>query len=194
VNTTNTTNTRRLTVLRRGVLSAVAIGALTLAAGCGSDSDSSTKAGDSSGSAEMTVSIRDADGGQVLATSEGRTLYVSDQEKGNALCVSSACMAIWTPLTVSSGNQPSAPAELSEELSTLKRPDGSSQVALGGQPLYTFSFDRNPGQVNGDGQSDSFDGVDFTWHAAKPSGETPATPSESTDPSSPSDDGGGYGY
>ncbi len=178
-----TTNPRLPTVLRHCALPAVAIAAMTLA-GCGSDSDSSTEAGDTSGSTGTTVSIRDAGDGQVLATSGGLTLYVSDQEKGEVLCASSACEEVWVPLTVSSGQQPSAPGELEGELSTVQRPDGSSQVALDGQPLYTFSFDHEAGDINGDGETDSFDGVDFTWHAAAATGDTPA----------PSDDGGGFDY
>ena len=94
--------------------------------------------------------------------------------------------AIWIPLTVTSGQQPSAPDELSGELGTVQRPDGSSQVALDGQPLYTFSFDNDAGDANGDGEEDSFDGVDFTWHVATPTGEAPA-PSDD-------DDGGGFDY
>ncbi len=179
------TNSRLQTVLRRGALPAVAIAAMTLA-GCGSDSDASTEAGDTSGSTGTTVSIRDAGDNQVLATSDGLTLYVSDQEKGEVLCASSECEAIWIPLTVTSGQQPSAPDELSGELGTVQRPDGSSQVALDGQPLYTFSFDNDAGDANGDGEEDSFDGVDFTWHVATPSGEAPA-PSDD-------DDGGGFDY
>jgi len=178
-----THNTRLQTVLRRGALPAVAIVAMTLA-GCGSDSDSSTDSGDTSGSTGMTVSTRDAGDGQVLTTSDGRTLYVSDQEKGKVLCASSACEAIWIPLTISSGQQPSAPEALAGELGTVQRPDGSPQVALDGQPLYTFSFDNNAGDANGDGEADSFDGVDFTWHVATPTGEAPA----------PADDGGGFDY
>lgn len=74
----------------------------------------------------------------------------------------------------------------------MQRPDGSSQVAFDGQPLYTFSFDRSAGQVNGDGEADSFDGVDFTWHAARPTG---AAPAGSTSPTaSPSSGYGGYDY
>ena len=188
----STTHTRRHILLRRGALPAVAVAVLTLA-GCGSDSDSSAEAGDTSGSTGTTVSLRDAGDGQVLATSEGLTLYVSDQEQGQVLCASSACEAIWVPLTMPSGQQPSAPGELAGELGTVQRPDGSSQVALDGQPLYTFSFDNDAGDANGDGESDSFDGVDFTWHVATPTGEAPATPSESSDASSPADDGG-YDY
>ena len=128
--------------------------------------------GTDAGSTATTVSIRDAGGGQVLATSAGHTLYLSDQEKDQVLCSSSDCEAVWIPLTLPSGEQPSAPGDLAGQLTTVPRPDGSSQVALGGQPLYTFSFDRAAGDVNGDGKSDSFDGVDFTWHAATPTHRT----------------------
>ena len=74
---------------------------------------------------------------------------------------------------------------------TLKRPDGSRQVSFDGRPLYTFSFDHSAGQVNGDGQNDSFDGTDFTWQAvtATRSGSTSASGS-----SSGSSHGYGGGY
>jgi predicted lipoprotein with Yx(FWY)xxD motif len=181
--------------MRRCAVPAVAVAVMSLA-GCGSSSDSSDGSGTdagSTGSTATTVSIRDTGGGQVLATSSGHTLYVSDQEKDQVLCATSDCEAVWIPLTLPSGEQPSAPGDLAGQLTTVPRPDGSSQVALAGQPLYTFSFDRAAGDVNGDGESDSFDGVDFTWHAATPTGEAPATPSD-TDTSAPDDDDGGYGY
>jgi predicted lipoprotein with Yx(FWY)xxD motif len=76
--------------------------------------------------------------------------------------------------------------QVESELGTVMRPDGSTQVALGGRPLYTFSFDHDPGQVNGDGTTDSFDGTDFVWHVATPTGQDRT--------SSPTGDGGGYGY
>src|SRR6185295_11722537 len=97
------------TMLRHGALPAVAIGVLTLA-GCSSDSGaSSSRAGDSSGSSP-TISIRDEGDGQVLATSDGRTLYVSDQENGAVLCASQACEEIWAPLLLTTGQEPTAPA------------------------------------------------------------------------------------
>jgi predicted lipoprotein with Yx(FWY)xxD motif len=189
------TTSKLRTVLRRGAVPIIAAAVLTLA-GCGSDSGgSSSDSGGGSGSSGTTVSIRDADGGEVLATPEGLTLYVSDQEKQQVLCKSSECMGIWSPLTVTAGETPTAPASVEPALSTIERPDGSSQVALDGQPLYTFSFDRAAGQVNGDGETDSFDGVDFTWHVARPSGAAPAAPtSPTTSDSSDSSDYGGYSY
>ena len=163
-------------------LSAAAVGLLVLA-GCGTAGNTAAASGPSASG--TTVTVRDAGGMSVLATSSGQTLYASDQEKGKVLCASTACEAIWIPLTISSGQQPSAPEALTGELSTVQRPDGSPQVALDDQPLYTFSFDHSAGQVNGDGQSDSFDGTDFTWHAATPTGTNPASSSSA---------GSGFGY
>jgi predicted lipoprotein with Yx(FWY)xxD motif len=140
------------------------------------------------------VSVRDANGGPVLTTSQGMTLYMSDQEKKQVLCKSSDCAGVWSPLTVTAGQTPTAPAKLRAEISTLKRPDGSSQVAFDGRPLYTFSFDHGAGQVNGDGQSDSFDGIHFTWHVARPTGAAPAAPTSPATSSSSSSGYGGYGY
>jgi predicted lipoprotein with Yx(FWY)xxD motif len=181
----------RKTTLRRGAVPAMALGLLALAA-CGSNSGGSS-ASANTGSSGDTVTIRDDSGMKVLTTSAGRTLYVSNQEKGKVLCASGACEAIWSPLTVAKGDQPSAPASLSAEIGTVKRPDGSLQVSLQGKPLYTFSFDHSAGQMNGNGQHDSFDGTNFTWHAATPTGSAASGQAPSSSPSSKSG-GGPYGY
>ncbi|HEX5086824.1 MAG TPA: hypothetical protein VFV89_03385 [Nocardioides sp.] len=186
------TTTPLRSLLRRGALPAVSIAVLTLA-GCGTASGgSSSGSGGDSGAQATTVSLSDADGGKVLTNSDGQTLYMSDQEKQQVLCKSSSCTDIWLPLTVSAGQTPTAPASLKGDVSTVERPDGSTQVAFDGQPLYTFSFDRSAGQVNGDGEEDSFDGVDFTWHAARPTGAAPAGSASPT--TSPSSGNGGYDY
>jgi predicted lipoprotein with Yx(FWY)xxD motif len=165
------------------VAPAAAVAVLALA-GCGSNGSSSSSAGGgTSGSTGMTVAVSDTSSGDVLTTSGGRTLYISDQEKNKVLCASGACEAIWTPLTVPSGDKPSAPAKVASQLSTVKRPDGSQQVTLDGRPLYTFSFDHSSGDVNGDGQKDSFDGVDFSWHAATPTGKAATAPGSGSSPS-----------
>jgi predicted lipoprotein with Yx(FWY)xxD motif len=184
------TSTGLRVISRRGAIPAVAIAALTLA-GCGSNGGSgSSTAGSAGTSSGATITIRNDAGMKVLTTSSGRTLYFSSQEKGHVLCSSGACEAIWAPLTVAAGHKPSGPASL--KLGTVKRPDGTVQVALQGKPLYTFSFDHGAGQVNGDGQHDSFDGTSFSWHAATPSGKTAAAPKSS--PSSSPYGGGSYSY
>jgi predicted lipoprotein with Yx(FWY)xxD motif len=176
--------------LHQSALSALVLGMLALTS-CGGGT-SSAGTGGTAGSSGTTVMIRDASGERVLTTPRGSTLYVSDQEKGKVLCTSGACAAIWSPLTVSAGHTPTGPGRLADELSTIMRPDGTAQVAFDGRPLYTFSFDHGAGQVAGEGQTDSFDGTDFTWHAATPSGQASAARRPST-PASPYSSGG-YGY
>jgi predicted lipoprotein with Yx(FWY)xxD motif len=113
---------------------------------------------------------------------------VSDQEDGTVLCKSGACKAIWHPLTITGGMHPTAPPRLPAGLTTLARPDGQTQVAFDGKPLYTFSFDHSAGKFGGDGQVDTFDGTNFTWHVAtigriaqSPTMQQPST-SPSTNP------------
>jgi predicted lipoprotein with Yx(FWY)xxD motif len=128
----------------------------------------------------------------VLVDSSGHTLYTSEQEEsGKIVCASSDCEAIWTPLTVQKGEQPTGPSDVAGKLGTVKRPDGSIQVTYKGGPLYTFTFDHSAGQVNGNGTKDSFDGTNFVWHAATATGAAVAPGGGS---SSPDDSGGGYGY
>lgn len=180
---------RRALVLRSGTaLFAAAVGLLVLA-GCGADGHTAAASGPSASS--KTVTVRQAGGMSVLATSSGQTLYASNKERGHVLCTS-ACVAVWKPLTVSAGQKPTSDGGVAGHLSTVKRQDGSRQVSFDGQPLYTFSFDHSAGQVNGDGQNDSFDGTDFTWHAATPAGHAVASTSPSSSASSYVK--GGYGY
>ena len=188
-----TTFPRSPLTLPRAVLPALAIGVLALA-GCGSNSGSQTSAADGGQGSGKVVTVSDATGRSVLVDGQGMALYTSDEETGGkVLCTSGACGAIWTPLTVASKNSLTSPPPLAKKLGTVARPDGSTQVTLDGRPLYTFSFDHSAGQVNGDGTQDSFDGTDFTWHVATPSGQAAAAPgSPSSSSSSPYTKGYGY--
>jgi len=179
--------------LKRAVLPTLAVGVLALA-GCGSNGDSSTSASGGGQGSGTVVTVSDASGRSVLVDAGGKALYLSNEEKGGqVLCTSGACAAIWTPLTVANRNSLTAPPPLEKKLGTVGRPDGSTQVTLDGSPLYTFSFDHSAGQVNGDGTQDSFDGTNFTWHVATPSGHVAAAPSSPSSSSSPYDNGG-YSY
>jgi predicted lipoprotein with Yx(FWY)xxD motif len=176
------------------VASALAAGALALAA-CSSSGHSNSAGGaggasssSATGAAGAVIQVHNG----VLTNAQGRTLYVTEQEHGAVLCKSSACVSIWIPMTVSAGSTPTGPAQVAGKLTTIKRPDGSMQVALSGKPLYTFSFDHASGQMNGQNQHDSFDGTHFSWHAATVTGTAPAAGSSTA--SSSSSGGGGYGY
>ena len=165
-----------------GAAVATSVGVLALVASCSSSAGNNqpNQAGGST-----TVAVRDVSGDQVLVNSSGRTLYTSDQEKaaGKILCSSRDCLAIWTPLTLAKGQQPTGPSGVS--LSTVSRPDGSTQVEFNGGPLYTFSFDHAAGDVKGENTKDSFAGTNFTWHSATTSGAVAPNSGQSSP---------GYGY
>lgn len=130
-----------------GAAMAAGVGVLALVASCSSSSGNSQPNQAGGGT---TVAVRDVSGDQVLVNSSGRSLYTSDQEKaaGKILCSSRDCLAIWTPLTLAKGQQPTGPSGVS--LSIVSRPDGSTQVEFNGGPLYTFSFDHAAGDAKGE--------------------------------------------
>ncbi|WP_163544475.1 hypothetical protein [Occultella kanbiaonis] len=132
-----------------------------------------------------TVLVEGASGASLLTDADGRTLYVSEQEQGEALCTGAECTAVWIPLTVPEGGTPTGPADLAGTLGTLVAQDGRAQVTLDDRPLYTFALDTSGGETTGEGVTDTFDGVTFTWHAATVDG-TRVEPGTSDD--------GGSGY
>lgn len=186
--------TRRITAMS-GLFGAAGA-ALLVAAGCSSSGGGSKSAGQPAGNADTTVQVRSAgSAGTVLTDAQGKALYASDQEaSGKLVCTSSACTAIWAPLLVADG-KPTGPSSITAMLGTVARPDGKMQVALDGRPLYTFTFDHSAGQVNGNGTKDSFNGTNFVWHVATPTGvsasQAPA-PAPSSSYSYPNGGGGGY--
>ncbi len=146
---------------------ALAIGATALGvAGCGgSEGEENAGAGASAG----IVSVASVDGIDVLADSEGRTLYTAAVERnGTILCVD-ACTSFWEPLVASPDDAESAAAELDAELDVVDRPDGDQQLTMDGLPLYTFA-EEDAGQLEGDGFVDEFRGTLFEWEAARADG------------------------
>jgi predicted lipoprotein with Yx(FWY)xxD motif len=160
---------------------------LTLGTGGSDDSDSASADGMSGGGQTVaTQSISGVD--DVLVDSSGMALYTNDLDSRSKIACTDQCLAEWLPLAAPSGRQPgSDDASVQEKLGTVQRPDGSSQVTFDGLPLYTF-VDDTPGQVTGNGFSDSFGGDDFVWTVATATGET--TPSSTTTTESPGVYGG----
>ena len=150
---------------------AAAVAVVLGACGGGGEDDSSGAASASGGmGAAETVSIMSVESvGDVLVDSGGAALAADEEVGGDVLCTD-ACAAIWIPLTVPAGDGPSADGNLANDLGVAERPDGPDQVTFDGRRLYRFADDPGPGEVTGDGFSDTFEGQLFTWHVASPTG------------------------
>jgi predicted lipoprotein with Yx(FWY)xxD motif len=83
------------------------------------------------------------------------SLYTFDNDAGGKSACNGPCAAIWPPLIAASGSSAAG------DWTIVSRDDGSAQWAYKGHPLYTFTKDGTPGDVNGDG----FKNV---WRLAKP--------------------------
>jgi predicted lipoprotein with Yx(FWY)xxD motif len=118
--------------------------------------------------------------GQILVTTDGSTLYTFEIDTPETSNCSDLCARYWPPYIAS--EQPTAGPEITGELGTITRSDGTMQVTYDGKPLYTYFDDRNPGDVKGDGLNE-WGGI---WHMVSLGG----TAGESSSKGS----GGGYGY
>jgi predicted lipoprotein with Yx(FWY)xxD motif len=175
-------------------LTAAASAAALLLAACGSSSNSTTTSSSAqpstqaSSSAPATVKTASSSQGTILVDAQGMTLYhLSAEKNGKFICTNSACTAIWHPVTVTAGATPSGVSSLS----TVKRPDGTTQVTYNGSPLYTFAQDQAPGQTNGQGIKDVGTWTVVTTGAA---GSSAGTTSTQSSPPASSGGGGGGGY
>ena len=164
------------------ILVAVGLAAVVLAA-CGnsnsnSDNGTATAATPSTGSG--VVSVKNVDGSDVLANSQGKTLYTADVEKGGQIMCTGSCNSIWAPAMATAQQAKSASSQLDVKLATSKRPDGGRQLTFKGMPLYSFTQEQ-AGELDGNGVADEFNGTHFVWTAATTSG-SPAmsTPSSSS--------------
>jgi predicted lipoprotein with Yx(FWY)xxD motif len=124
------------------------------------------------------------------------TIYsLSAEKSGKFICTSSACVAVWHPLSASSAAVPSGAVG---SLGTVKRPDGTEQVTYKGMQLYTFAQDQKPGDAAGQGIKDVGTWAAVTVAAASSGGgaatTTATTPAETTPPAGSGGGGGGYGY
>jgi predicted lipoprotein with Yx(FWY)xxD motif len=170
-----------LTALVALAIGAAAVGVVALAGG--SDEDASAGGADSGGRSSL-VSVATVDGTDVLADSEGRTLYSATVERDGRIRCTGACESFWDPISASANEADSASADLGLELGVVKRPDGGRQLTLDGLPLYSFT-EEGPGQLEGDGFVDDFDGTHFEWEAAVTDGQAGSAGSSAPSDSSP---------
>jgi predicted lipoprotein with Yx(FWY)xxD motif len=113
--------------------------------------------------------------GTYLTGANGLTLYTHAGDGPTSSTCTGDCATTWPPLTVATGEQPTAGAGVTGKLTTLTRADGSTQVAYEGLPLYYWQADTKPGDTTGDGVNG--------FSVAKVGGAAPASSSS-----------GRYGY
>jgi predicted lipoprotein with Yx(FWY)xxD motif len=184
-----------------GVAAAVALlaacGSSGAATGSGSGSGGGAAASPASSSAAPTKASTSATGittaktsaGTVLTTAQGFTIYwfaIDTPKKSNC---TGQCLTFWPPLTgkptMASG------ATLSGKFGTIKGTNGITQATYDGHPLYLFSGDKRPGQVNGN----KLNTAGGLWWATTPTGaKLTAAPAPAPSKSSGGGSGGGYGY
>ena len=103
--------------------------------------------------------------GDVLVDAQGLTLYLFEADTGGTSTCTGACADEWPPVTAA-GTPTAGPDIDGEKLGTVERSDGTAQVTYADHPLYRYSGDTGPGDVNGEG-SDAF-GAE--WYAVSSDG------------------------
>jgi predicted lipoprotein with Yx(FWY)xxD motif len=102
--------------------------------------------------------------GQILVDAQGRTLYAFTNDVNAQSTCTGTCAEAWPPQIVDE-SWTVAPGLDSGIFSTSARADGTLQLMAGKFPLYYFSGDAKPGDVNGQGSG----GV---WFVVTPSATT----------------------
>lgn len=103
--------------------------------------------------------------GTVLAAGPKKlTVYLFEADRGPASACAGACAAVWPPVT---GKPSSSGTARAADLGTIKRADGSLQVTYKGHPLYTYSKDKDDGDVYGEG----IESFGASWYVLAPSGK-----------------------
>ncbi|QBI55897.1 hypothetical protein [Streptomonospora litoralis] len=144
--------------------------ALLAVSGCGAelpggiDGTAELPGADASETASATLSVaEDTAAGTVVTDDDGYTLYsyTGDSAEPSLSMCTGDCAEQWPPALVRGR---ASTEEIDHSLvGRLERADGATQLTLAGWPLYRFSGDVDPGDVNGQG-------ANGTWFAMKPTG------------------------
>jgi predicted lipoprotein with Yx(FWY)xxD motif len=153
--------------LRRSLALAASASALLVATACGGDNGAATTAGGTPTTAgggvgattvpqaaDEGVSEAVTDLGTILVDPEGFTIYAFTQDTGGTSTCYDDCEALWPPVPA---DTPISSDLAAAQFGSTTRTDGSEQLTIGGQPLYRYTPDANPGDILGQG----FGGVWF---------------------------------
>jgi predicted lipoprotein with Yx(FWY)xxD motif len=118
--------------------------------------------GETGDASAQTVQVAETSLGDAVVDSEGMTLYAFTQDADGTPTCTGDCASTWPALLVEGEpaiGDPLDPATFS----TVDGAEGGTQLVAGEWPLYRFSGDSAPGDVNGQGSG----GV---WFAVAPDG------------------------
>ncbi|HJZ26397.1 MAG TPA: hypothetical protein VJ370_09005 [Streptosporangiaceae bacterium] len=124
-------------------------------------------------------------GTAVVTNSSGKTLYWFAPDTSTTSKCTGSCATFWPPVT----GPVTAGSGVTGTLSTITRPDGTTQATYDGHPLYTYVGDTAAGQAKGNGLNLS----GGLWYEMTVSGAKP-TVGAAASTSTASTGGGGYGY
>lgn len=113
-------------------------------------------------SASAALKIGSTKLGVVMTNAKGMTVYYFTSDvpnSGKSNCYDK-CATAWPPVTATST---AAAVGITGTLGSITRTDGTKQLTVNGRPVYTFAFDKAPGDANGQGS-------EKVWYAIHPSG------------------------
>ena len=128
------------------------------------------------GPATVMVSKNDKPG-QIVADSEGKTLYLYTKDSKDTSNCYDKCAQNWPPLLTTGAPKAGDGADAGL-LGATARTDGTMQVTYNGWPLYYWIKDQTPGDATGQD-------VGGVWYVLSPMGEKVATPEAAASPASP---------
>jgi len=133
-------------------LSGLVLATSLIVAACTSGAGSPATSAPAGGTGAVTIGATSSGNlGTFLAGPDGRTLYTHAGDSVNTSTCSGGCLTAWPPLTVATGQQPTAGPGVTGVLATFARPDGSMWVTYNGLPLYYWQGDAKAGDVTGQG-------------------------------------------
>jgi len=148
-------------------------------AGCGGVSTGSSASPTTTSGRSATVGVNEGNLGKILVDSQGRTLYLFQQDSGTKSTCSGGCATAWPPLRAS-GKPTAGGGAKASLLGTTPRSDGRPQITYDGHPLYGYQGDSKAGDTNGQG----IDGFGAPWYVLSPTGNEITTTSSSSGGSS----------
>ncbi|SES21289.1 Predicted lipoprotein with conserved Yx(FWY)xxD motif [Lentzea xinjiangensis] len=114
-------------------------------------------------------------GGLEPAVVNGKGLSVywfsDDPVNGGVSNCNGDCEKTWPPIKVAKGTKLFFPGIKRDNIGFIKRKDGSTQVTLGGRPIYLFSKDEKAGDIKGQN-------VGNKWFVINPEGKRAVAPAE----------------